>query len=66
MGASPEKFFEAIDRTVGVVSKAAADQENNSLKQELLQALTTIQSERELLDGAAHDLKVDLSRSEGK
>lgn len=66
MGASPENFFKAIDSAVGVVNNAAADQENNSLKQELLQALTTVQSERELLDGAAHDLQVDLSGSEGK
>jgi hypothetical protein len=66
MGANPENFFKAIDSALGIVNNAAADQENNSLKQELLQALTTVKSERELLDGAAHDLQVDLSGSEGK
>ena len=66
MGASPEKFFDAMDRALGDVSKAAVEQENNSLHQELFEALTLVKSERELLDSAVRDLRFDWTRSEGK
>ena len=66
MGANPEHFFNAMDRALGDVGKAAVEQENSSLHQELFEALTLVKSEREMLDSAARDLQADWTRSGGK
>ena len=66
MGASPEEFFDAMDRALGDVSKAPVEQANVSLHGELFEALSLVMTERELLDSAARDLQADWSRPEGK
>lgn len=66
MGASPEEFFDAMDRALGDLSKAPVEQANDSLHRELFEALTSVTTERQLLDSAARDLQTDWSRLEGK
>lgn len=54
MGASPEKFFAAIDETLGIVAQAMQDasqgEKTAELDRKLFEALTRMKSEREGLD----------------
>jgi hypothetical protein len=54
MGSSPEKFFKAIDTSLGMVSEAKVQQRNTELQQELLKALLEISNERQRLDELAN------------
>ena len=57
MGASPEAFFSAIDRTVGKVSAAIEERRNTKLMQKLFRALVTVQADRERLSELRRDLE---------
>jgi archaeosine-15-forming tRNA-guanine transglycosylase len=56
MGASPENFFNAIDRSLGIVAQGLAEQSGNQVSQELFQELVRIESERDRLDDVARAL----------
>ena len=57
MGASPEKFFNAIDRSLGAVNDTIVARRNENLNKLLLQALSEANRERQRLD----DLKKDIA-----
>lgn len=60
MGSSPEKFFKAIDESIGIVSEVMEEQRNTKLSQLLFEALAKIKSERERLADLKNDIKTDL------
>lgn len=57
MGSSPEKFFQAIDNALGVVTKAQADQDNGALNQLLFEAMTTVKAERQVVDAQLEEAR---------
>lgn len=61
MGASPEKFFNAIDSAVGTVAQATQQQSNAALTKFLFQALVQLKAEREQLHLLAEDTERDLT-----
>lgn len=65
MGASPEKFFAAIDESLQAVSKAIAEQRHQGLNKALLDVLTKAKSERDKIDRLAKDIDTALSGEEG-
>ncbi len=65
MGASPDKFFNAIDRSLGTVSQAIAQQRNEGLSQLLLLALSETKTERIRLDDLEKDVENDLRAQKG-
>ena len=60
MGSSPEKFFKAIDESLGVVSQVKAEQFNQKLQQDVFNSLLKISNERQRLDELAKDFDADL------
>ncbi|MCP4256310.1 MAG: hypothetical protein GY774_02145 [Planctomycetes bacterium] len=56
MGSSPEAFFQAIDESLGAVSKVKFDQQNQKLQQDVFKELQQIGKERHSLDELAKDL----------
>lgn len=66
MGASPENFFDAMDRALGDLSSASITESDSALHRDLFEALTLTKSERELLDSALRDLQQDWAQAEGK
>ncbi len=69
MGASPEKFFAAIDETLGIVAQATQDasqgEKTAELDRKLFEALTRMKSERERLDRLIESTKTDLPARSG-
>lgn len=53
MGSSPEKFFKAIDTSLGMVPQVKAQQRNAKLQQDVLTALAELGNERRRLDEVA-------------
>ena len=64
MGASPEKFFKAMDESLGIVAEVKAEQRATSLQTELFQALIQVKGERERLDDLMRDIESDLPEEE--
>lgn len=56
MGSSPEKFFKAIDTTLGMVPQVKTQQRNAKFQQEVLTALAELGNERRRLDEVATDI----------
>lgn len=50
MGSSPEDFFRAIDEVTGAVSGAAVQQQNDAVRQLIIQMLAQTRTDRERLD----------------
>ena len=65
MGASPEKFFNALDRSLGVINQAAAEQRNDGLAKLLLAALGEAKYESIRLEDLEKDIARDLPLPEG-
>ena len=69
MGASPEKFFAAIDETLGIVAQATQDasqgEKTAELDRKLFEALTRMKSERERLNQLIKDTDADLPARKG-
>jgi len=63
MGSSPDKFFEAIDQSLGAISQVQSEQRNNQLHSVLFEALTHVKHERERLDELAKDIANDLKEA---
>ncbi len=61
MGTSPEDFFNAIDETLGSVSKVIDEQRNSALSKLLFEALLQVKNERERLTDLGHDIELELS-----
>ena len=61
MGASPDKFFEAMDQSLGIVSEAMEEQRNTELTRLLLAALRQANDEKRQLDRLKDDLDADLA-----
>ncbi len=59
MGSSPEKFFKAIDTSLGIIPKVKAQQFNTALQQDVLKALIEIRKEQQRLDELAKDTSAD-------
>jgi hypothetical protein len=59
MGSSPEKFFKAIDTSLGMVSEAQMQQHNTMLRQEMFEALLQLSNERRRLEELAEDTDAD-------
>jgi hypothetical protein len=57
MGCSPEKFFKAIDTSLGMVSEVEVQQHNAKLRQEMFEALLQLSNERRRLDELAGDIE---------
>jgi hypothetical protein len=62
-GSSPEKFFGAIDETLGLVAGAVQGQRNAGLTRELVDALAGLAAERAILVGLQKDLEFDVERT---
>lgn len=62
MGTSPEKFFQAIDQTLGSVSEALSDQRNAALTQKLFEALVRIKAQRERLADLDKDIALQYEK----
>jgi hypothetical protein len=60
MGSSPEKFFKAIDISLGIIPKVKEQQHNTKLRQEMFEALLHLGNERQRLDELAKDVDADL------
>ena len=60
MGSSPDKYFEALDKSLGVVSEVMAEQRNTGINKLLLEALTKAKGERDRLDQLAKDIENDI------
>ena len=69
MGASPEKFFAAIEETLGIVAQATQDaaqgEKTAELDRKLFEALTRMKSEREGLDRLIESTETDLPARAG-
>jgi hypothetical protein len=63
MGASPEKFFQAMDTSLGVVSQVMSERRGESINKLLLEAITKVSAERERLDDLAKDVANDMPKS---
>jgi hypothetical protein len=59
MGSEPEKFFKAIDISLGMVSEMKAKQFSAELQQDVLMALLEISKERQRLDELAKGIDAD-------
>jgi len=60
MGSSPDKYFEALDKSLGVVSEVMAEQRNTGINKLLLEALAKAKGERDRLDQLAKDIENDV------
>jgi hypothetical protein len=60
MGASPEKYFEAIDEALGVVAQVQAEQSNTTVRGDLLKALLELNNQQERLKDLEVDVKLEL------
>ncbi|MEW6669040.1 MAG: hypothetical protein AB1512_27845 [Thermodesulfobacteriota bacterium] len=61
MGSSPEKFFQAIDQSLGEVSQAIEAKKDSALNQKLFAALMKVSRERERLDELIKDIELELA-----
>lgn len=52
MGSSPETFFEAIDTSLGMVTRATVELEHGKLNQELLRELLRLRDQQDRVDEA--------------
>lgn len=63
MGSSPEKFFNALDSSLSVVSQVMSERRGDSIDKLLLEAITKTQAERERLDDLAKDVANDMPKT---
>jgi hypothetical protein len=63
MGSSPEKFFQAIDTSLGIVPEVKAKQRSTKLQQNVLAALAELGNERRRLDEVATVVESDSDES---
>lgn len=62
MGSSPEKFFKAIDMSLGIIPEVKEQQHNAKLRQEMFEALLQLSNERQRLDELAKDVDADFGK----
>jgi hypothetical protein len=60
MGTNPEKFFEAIDSSLGAVAEAQAGQRTQALDRTLFQELVRMRAERDGLEVVRRDVEADV------
>jgi hypothetical protein len=60
MGSSPDKFFQAIDESLGVVAQATQERGSVQLDRFLFETLVRVRSERTELDRLVRDINADL------
>ena len=65
MGSSPDKFFNAVDQSLGVIAQATQGSTDGELDKLLFQALTQTRSERNQMDELAQDIKTDSTSGAG-
>lgn len=65
MGSSPEKFFQAIDESLGVIAQAKMERQDSALGGLLLKELARLKKERESLDDLVNDVRADMPEREG-
>ena len=59
MGSSPDKFFGAIDQSLGVIAQATQGSTDGELDKLLFQALTRARTERTQMEELAQDIKAE-------
>ena len=65
MGSNPERFFQAIDESLGVISQAKMEQQGSALNRLLLEELARLKKERESLDDLVKDVEADMPERKG-
>jgi hypothetical protein len=65
MGASPQKFFEAIDTALGDLAQVRAERSNTGLQQKLFKALVQVREEQNALKQFERDVDEELSKKSG-
>lgn len=65
MGSSPDKFFNAIDTSLGAIAQARAEQRDNRLDRDLFEALAALRSERDKLRLLERDVEIEVSTTPG-
>lgn len=65
MGSNPNKFFEAIDDSVGIAAKASASQRNEGISKLLFTALAQTKKERARLAQLEKDVRGDAASQGG-
>jgi hypothetical protein len=66
MGSSPEKFFQAIDETLGHVASVTQGQGGADLERTLFRELVRVRNERERAQELLIDAKADKAAMEAK
>ena len=65
MGASPQKFFEAIDTALGDLAQVRAERSNTGLQQKLFKALVQVREEQNAMKQFERDVDEELSKKSG-
>lgn len=65
MGSSPDKFFAAVDETMGVVARAIGERRHDGLNKRILDILTRAKAERDRLDALATQVERDITKEGG-
>lgn len=65
MGSSPDKFFQAMDRSLGNVTRTIAPQRNEGLQRLLFAAMSAAANERKRLNTVREDVEQDLAAPQG-
>ena len=65
MGSDPENFFAAMDEALGAVSQGKTDQDSRILNRLLFEALTTVKSEKEVIEAQLESARDQFSTTKG-
>ncbi len=65
MGATPQEFFNAMDRSLGVISEVQEEQHYSALNSLLFEALAQVQKEKVRLDALKYEIEKDLTVRKG-
>ena len=64
MGANPDAFFQAIDTTLGQISKATVSQKNSELLKQLFAELQKVEERQKSISSLENKVDVDISKLE--
>jgi hypothetical protein len=65
MGASPQKFFQAIDESLATVTQAQREAANSEVSIALFKAMADIRNEQKRIGDLTTDVDADIPKSEG-
>lgn len=66
MGSSPDKFFGAVDQSLGIIAQATQGSSDGELDKLLFQALTRARNERTQMEELAQDIKAEVTSGAAK